>query len=91
MQTFTANDAKQYLGRVIDTALQEPVSITRHGRSVVVVISDREYQEYFQLKYQNLKDAVTAGFQQLDRGEHSRFTADEIAERVLQRHSQEED
>ncbi len=85
MQTFTANDAKQNLGRVMDAALQGPVSITKHGRPSVIVTSDSEYREFITLKYNKLKEAVSAGFEQLDQGLHSEFSTDEIAERVLQR------
>lgn len=85
MQTFTANDAKQNLGRVIDTALREPVSITKHGRPAVIMTSDEEYQEFLTLKYHKLKQAVVAGFEQIDQGSQSKLSVNEIAERVLQR------
>ena len=85
MKSFTANDAKQNLGKVIDAALSEPVSITKHGRPVVIMTSDEEYQEYLALKYQKLKQAVAAGFEQLDQGLHAKSSVDQIAERVLQR------
>lgn len=85
MQTFTANDAKQNLGRVLDAALQGPVSITKHGRPTVVVTSDSDYQEFIFHKYQKLKEATAAGFEQFDHGQRSPLSADEVAERVLQR------
>jgi prevent-host-death family protein len=85
MQTFTVKDAKQNLGKVMAAALQSPVSITKHGRLSVIVTSDAEFQEYISYKYQKLKEAVTAGFDQLDRGELSKFTIDEIYENFLRR------
>jgi prevent-host-death family protein len=85
METYTANDAKQNLGKVIDTALREPVSITKHGRPAVIMTSDEEYQEYLAFKYTKLKQAVTAGFEQMDQGLRSKLSVDQIAERVLQR------
>ena len=42
MKTYTANDAKQSFGLVIDEALQAPVTITRHGRAVVVMTSETD-------------------------------------------------
>ncbi len=84
MITFSANDAKNRFGELIDTALQEPVSITKHNRRSVVVMSESQYQNLTHTKHEELKEAVTAGFDQLDRGEVSKLTADEIAEEVLQ-------
>ncbi|MEO0797288.1 MAG: type II toxin-antitoxin system Phd/YefM family antitoxin [Verrucomicrobiota bacterium] len=69
MQTFTANDAKQNFGQVMDNALQEPVSITKHGRPTVVITSESEYRELLKIKYEHLKADVQAGFESLDRGE----------------------
>lgn len=68
MQTFTANDAKQRFGELIDQALQEPVSITRHERPSVVVTSDAEFRELLALKYENLKAEVRRGFESFDQG-----------------------
>lgn len=69
MQTFTANDAKQKFGLVMDSALQEPITITKHGRPSVVIISDAEYKELLRLKYQSLKEDVGMGFQSLGQNE----------------------
>jgi len=86
MLTFTANEAKNKFGEVIDAALQAPVSITKHSRRSVVVMSDAEYQNLVAVKHSALKDAVTAGFDQLDRGEFSTRTPHEIFEEVRKRH-----
>ena len=86
METFTSHDAKQNFGRLIDKALQEPVSITKHGRPSVVVTSNAEYQELLAIKYGRLKEEVLVGFKQLDEGEFSGRTNDEIANAVLQRY-----
>jgi hypothetical protein len=50
----------------------------------VVIVSEAEYQELSAAKHARLKAEVKAGFDQLDRGEVSSRTADEIAEEVLQ-------
>lgn len=84
MLTFTANDAKNKFGEVIDAALQAPVSITKHRRRSVVVLSDSEYRNLASSKHAALKDAVIAGFDQLDRGEFSVKTPRQIADEVLQ-------
>lgn len=86
MEIFTSQDAKQNFGLLIDKALQEPVSITKHGRPSVIVTSDAEYQELLAIKYGRLKEEVLIGFSQLDDGEISERTNDEIANAVLQRY-----
>jgi prevent-host-death family protein len=44
MKSISAKDAKNEFGRLIDTARAEPVTIEKHGRPVVVVVSVEEYQ-----------------------------------------------
>lgn len=78
MQTFTANDAKQKFGLVMDSALQAPVTITKHGRPAVVITSDAEYRELLRLKHQSLREDVAAGFKSLD--EQGGVTARDEAE-----------
>lgn len=86
MKTYTANDAKQSFGLVIDEALQEPVTITRHGRPVVVITSEKEYKEFIKLKEEKLKAEVQKGFYALDNGDFSDRNALEIAEEALQKY-----
>ena len=43
MKTMSAKDAKNGFGMLIDTARAEPVTIEKHGRAVVVVMSVEEY------------------------------------------------
>ena len=89
MITYTANEAKNKLGEVIDAALQSPVSITRHSRRSVVVMSDAEYQKLTSTRYSALQEAVLAGFEHLDRGESSSRTVGEIFEEVIKRKKKE--
>lgn len=44
MQTLSAKDAKYGFGRLIDLARAEPVAVTKHGRTVVVVLAVEEYE-----------------------------------------------
>ena len=89
MNTFTANDAKQRFGELMDQALQEPVSITRHGRPSVVVTSDAEYRELLALKYEVLKAEVRRGFESFDQGAPATpvRSVDDIARAVLERNT----
>lgn len=45
MQTFSANQAKQEFGRVIDVAQREPVLISRHNRPAAVLLSVEEFEK----------------------------------------------
>lgn len=44
MKSVSAREAKNRFGYLIDIARQEPISITKHGRPVVVVLSVEEYE-----------------------------------------------
>ena len=43
MKTFTATEAKNRFGEVLDDAMVEPVVITKNGRDVAVLVSMAEY------------------------------------------------
>ena len=45
MDTMTAAEAKQKFGKVITKAQREPVTITKHGEEVCVVLSAAQYAE----------------------------------------------
>lgn len=83
MITFTANDAKQQLGHVLDTARTAPVSITKHGRPSFVITSQEDYDSLMKLKFERLKHEVQSGFDQLDRKELSSRGFAGIAEQVV--------
>lgn len=44
MKFMHAKDAKNGFGRLLDTARAQPVTIEKHGRPVVVVLSVEEYE-----------------------------------------------
>lgn len=44
MLTMTSLAAQNQFGTLIDTAQRQPVSVTRHGRPVAVVLSYEDYQ-----------------------------------------------
>lgn len=45
MKSVSARDAKNSFGKLIDNALIEPVTIEKHGRPVVVVLSVDRFEE----------------------------------------------
>jgi prevent-host-death family protein len=89
MKTFTANEAKQQLGRVLDTARSGPVTITKHGRPEFVLTSKDDYDSMAELKYQHLKQEIQKGFDEIDRGEYSTRTLEEIAAEAIEIHRKE--
>jgi antitoxin Phd len=52
LKKFSAKEAKDEFGRLMDTAIKEPVEIQKHGRSVAVLVSLEEYK-----RLQALEDA----------------------------------
>ena len=44
MRTMSAKDAKNAFGLLLDEARAGPVTVEKHGRAVVVVVSVEEYQ-----------------------------------------------
>ncbi len=44
-----AATAKNRFGEMLDTAQREPVVIQKHGRTVAVLLSGRDYEEYQRL------------------------------------------
>jgi len=44
MHTFTASEAKQNFGELLDSARQHPVRIEKQGRPFVVVISQETFE-----------------------------------------------
>jgi prevent-host-death family protein len=83
MKTVTANTAKQQLGQVLDSARTAPVSITKHGRPAFVITTKEDYDSLTKIKFEQFKREVRLGFDQLDRGEISTMTMEEIAAEVI--------
>lgn len=63
LQNISAKDAKYGFGRLIDLARAAPVTVEKHGRPVVVVLSIEEYER--------LRDANGAGSPKRRRGKRS--------------------
>lgn len=83
MQTFSANEAKQNFGEVIDAALREPVAITKHGRRSVIITSDEDYRELQQFVHAHLKAEVRRGIEDLEAGRvHVFATHEELSDFV---------
>lgn len=46
MLTMPSVEAQNNFGRMIDTAIREPIAITRRGRAVVYVLSPQAIQDF---------------------------------------------
>ncbi len=78
MQEFAATEAKDKWGLISDTALREPVTITRHGRPSLIVTSIQDYQALQRLKYRQLKADIQEGLDDLEQGRVSTKSVDDL-------------
>jgi len=73
MKTITAREAKTNFGQLLDSAIREPVSVTRNGRKVAVVLSAQDYE-----RLSALEDAYWAAL--AERGEAEGYLSPEESE-----------
>ena len=67
MPVYTASEAKNSFGEVIDTALREPVMIQKYGRESIVMMSKSDYVNYLtKLDNQYWVDAAEKELKQSD-------------------------
>jgi prevent-host-death family protein len=69
MKTIAAADAKTNFGALLDNAQREPVTISKNGRAVAVVMSAAAFEEQQQLKLRLLREEVRKGLDELERGD----------------------
>ena len=70
MRTFTAADAKNKFGELIDMARAAPVAITKYDRPVVVVMAMEEYERLKGRKIRNFLGPPS----RVQQGEHATKT-----------------
>ena len=58
MQVYSASDAKREFGEVLVKSQREPVGVTRNGKPIAVILSEKDYQD---LKRQALRAALADG------------------------------
>lgn len=58
MKSFSASDAKNRFGQLIDMAQAEPIRIQRHGRDVAVVLSPDEFRRMAEAALGNVNPSV---------------------------------
>ncbi len=69
MRTMAAAEAKSNFGALLDTAQRAPVTISKKGRPVAVVMSMEEYEAHEVMKLESLQRDLMAGIRQADQGE----------------------
>lgn len=60
MNTFTASDAKNRFGRLLEMAQSEPVRIQKNGRDVAIVLSPEEFRRMAEAARREPSPAVKA-------------------------------
>lgn len=68
MRTFTAADAKNRFGELLDTARREPVRIEKHGRAVAVMVSEEDYALLQTMKREAILKQISDGQAAADAG-----------------------
>ena len=68
MKIMPAAEAKTNFGALIDSAQREPITISKKGRPVAVMMSMQEYEGHEVLKLENLRGEIRKGIEQLDKG-----------------------
>jgi prevent-host-death family protein len=69
METIPAADAKTNFGALLDKAQRGPITISKNGRAVAVVMSADAFEEQQQLKLRLLRQEVNKGLDDLKRGD----------------------
>lgn len=61
MTRYSAADAKNHFGEMLDAAQREPVVIEKHGRPVGVVVSHEDFEDFQAAKLELLKIEIEKG------------------------------
>jgi len=68
METIAAADAKTNFGALLDKAQRGPVTISKNGRAVAVIMSAEAYREEQELKLEVLRREIQKGLDSMKRG-----------------------
>ena len=78
MTTMSANSAKSHFGELLDIARRKPVTIEKHGRPVVVVLSTEEYEQLEAIKLSRLRSEIDAGLDALRQADFIELDQDKM-------------
>ncbi|WP_342268158.1 type II toxin-antitoxin system prevent-host-death family antitoxin [Candidatus Tisiphia endosymbiont of Empis tessellata] len=65
MEKLNATEAKREFGELLIKVQTEPISISRHGKHIAVIVSDKEFHELESFKEQVLKLVISEGLDDL--------------------------
>lgn len=68
-RNIPAAEAKTHFGALLEKVQREPVTISKKGRPVAVLISMEEFQAHQELKLEHLRREVQAGIDDLRAGQ----------------------
>lgn len=68
VETIAAAQAKTHFGELLEKVQREPVTISRNGRAVAVLMSATAFEELQRLKLQLLRQEVRKGLDDLESG-----------------------
>jgi prevent-host-death family protein len=68
MKIMPAAEAKTNFGALLDAAQREPVTISKKGRPVAVMMSIQDFKAHAALKREVLRTELQKGLKQLERG-----------------------
>ena len=71
MKTFASSEVKNKIGQFMDSAIRQPVLITKNGRPAIVALSVEDYRE---LEINLLRNKLAIGEVQADRGEFADYS-----------------
>jgi prevent-host-death family protein len=66
MKIIPASKAKTHFGERLDSAQREPITVSKQGRPVAIMISIQDYEE---MKLAHLRAYLSEGEAQIQRGE----------------------
>ncbi len=65
---ISASEAKTNFGQLLERVQREPLTISKKGRPVAVLMSIDEFETHQRLKLEQLRRAVRAGLRELNAG-----------------------
>ena len=67
-KTLPAAEAKTNFGALLDTVQREPVTISKNGRPVAVIMSIEDYEQHQAQALERLRAEIQIGLDQLEEG-----------------------
>ena len=86
MNQFPSTEIKDKWGAISETALREPITITKRGRPSLVVMSVHDYEELKGDHLETLKREVRKGIEEAEQGAFSDLSIEDIKRKAHEKH-----